>query len=123
MSGKPAVKWLAQPQKHDYPAAQTYLNLLRNPKDAAGLAARLRKAPMSAFMARDILRASGEPLMGSTDFHVRQDGKKIQAEVALSPVLLVRDSVNGKVVIADGNHRLCCVYGLDPNAVVPCKIV
>jgi hypothetical protein len=38
-------------------------------------------------------------------------------------MLLVRDKSNGKVVIADGYHRLCAVYGFDEDAVIPCKIV
>ena len=46
-----------------------------------------------------------------------KDGEK------LSPILLVRDSVNGKVIIADGYHRLCAVYSFDEDAVIPCKIV
>jgi hypothetical protein len=25
-------------------------------------------------------------------------------------------------IIADGYHRLCAVYSLDENAVIPCKI-
>jgi len=29
---------------------------------------------------------------------------------------------NGKVIIADGYHRLCAVYSYDENAVIPCKI-
>ena len=29
----------------------------------------------------------------------------------------------GKVVIADGYHRLCAVYGFDEDAWIPCKIV
>jgi hypothetical protein len=35
----------------------------------------------------------------------------------------VRDRQNGKVVIADGYHRLCAVYARDEDAVMPCKIV
>jgi hypothetical protein len=38
-------------------------------------------------------------------------------------LLLVRDNANGKVIIADGYHRLCAVYSLDEDAVIPCKIV
>jgi hypothetical protein len=43
--------------------------------------------------------------------------------VRLSPLLLVRDEKNGRVVIADGYHRLCAVYEIDEDAWVPCKIV
>jgi hypothetical protein len=35
----------------------------------------------------------------------------------------VRDRANGKVVIADGYHRLCAVYTFDEDAWIPCKIV
>jgi hypothetical protein len=30
---------------------------------------------------------------------------------------------NGKVVVADGYHRLCAVYQIDEDAWIPCKIV
>ena len=39
------------------------------------------------------------------------------------PFLLVRDTVNGKVVIADGYHRLCAVYSFDEDALIPGKII
>ena len=38
-------------------------------------------------------------------------------------ILLVRDEPHGKVVIADGYHRLCAVYGFDEDAWIDCKIV
>jgi len=41
----------------------------------------------------------------------------------LSPLLLVRYPANGRVIIADGYHRLCAVYAFDEDVVVPCKIV
>jgi hypothetical protein len=44
-------------------------------------------------------------------------------KVSLSPLLLVRDEASGKVVIADGYHRLCSVYLFDEDAWIPCKIV
>jgi CRISPR-associated endonuclease Cas2 len=42
---------------------------------------------------------------------------------SLSPILLVRDSNNGKVVIADGYHRLCAVYSMGEDELIPCKSV
>ena len=42
---------------------------------------------------------------------------------ALSYLSLVRDKAHGKVVIADGYHRLCAVYTFDEDAEIPCKIV
>jgi hypothetical protein len=40
-----------------------------------------------------------------------------------SPLLLVRDEPHGKVVIAEGYHRLCAVYSIDEDAWIPCKII
>jgi len=37
--------------------------------------------------------------------------------------LLYSLTANGKVIIADGYHCLCSVYGFDEDAVIPCKIV
>jgi hypothetical protein len=54
---------------------------------------------------------------------VDADRRKIRAGRKLSPLLLVRDTRNGKVVIADGYHRLCAVYGFAEDALIPCKIV
>jgi hypothetical protein len=36
---------------------------------------------------------------------------------------MVRDIDNGKVIIADGYHRMCSIYGFDEDAVIMCKIV
>lgn len=44
-------------------------------------------------------------------------------EKPLSPLLLLRDQQNGKVVIADGYHRLCAIYALNEDALIPCKII
>jgi len=41
---KMKVKWLGKPQKHDYPAAQSYLSLTLDPKVAKDLADRLERA-------------------------------------------------------------------------------
>lgn len=41
----------------------------------------------------------------------------------LSPLLLVRDEAHGKLVIADGYHRLCAIYGFEEDAWIHCKIV
>jgi hypothetical protein len=119
----PAIKWLANVEAQDYPAALSYLSLIYADKDAAKTVARLRKAAIGAFKAKDILRASRLSSLGVSNSHVLKDRKKIMKGKALSPVLLVRDSDNGKVIIADGYHRLCAVYEFDEDAVIPCKIV
>ncbi len=123
MKKQPEIKWLPEPEKHDYPAAASYLGLIHDTATVEAVVAKLKKAPMSSFKAKDIFRASGLSLLGVSNSHVDKDRKKIQAGKDLSPLLLVRDTPNGKVVIADGYHRLCAVYGLDEDALIPCKIV
>ena len=123
MASKPIIKWLATSEDQDYPAAESYLSLIYDSKTAAKLSRKLKKAPVSEFKARDIFRASGLSLLGVSNSHVEKDRKRILAGLSLSPLLLVRDPSNGKVVIADGYHRLCSVYGFDEDAVIPCKIV
>jgi hypothetical protein len=86
------------------------------------LAGSLRRARVSHFKAKDIFRASALSLLGVSNSHVEKDRKKIKNGKELSPLLLVRDKVNGKVVIADGYHRLCAVYSLNEDALIPCKI-
>ena len=117
------VKWVAEPEEHDYPAAESYLLLLYPSDVAADLIKKLRSVPVSSFKAKDIFRASQLSLLGISNSHVEKDRKKIANGRELSPLLLVRDKINGKVIIADGYHRLCAVYSLDEDALIPCKIV
>ena len=121
--GKKSPNWLPQPELHNYPAAQSYLSLVFPPAQAARLARRLRAAPVVQFKAKDIFRASGLSLLGISNSHVKRDQKKIAEGEALSPLLLVRDSTHGRVVIADGYHRLCAIYSFAEDAVIRCKIV
>jgi len=116
-------KWLAKPEKHDYPAAISYLSLIYDEKTATKFAKALEKAPMTSFKAKDIFRASRLPLLGTTNSHVRKNQKKLAAGKKLSPLLLDRVPGNNKVIIADGYHRMCAVYSVDEDAPVPCKIV
>jgi hypothetical protein len=117
------IKWLREPEEHDYPAAQSYLTLIYDDPTVAKYVKQLRKAPVSGFKAKDIFRASRLSLLGISNSHVDKDRKKINAGDKLSPLLLVRDPQNGNVVIADGYHRMCAVYSFDEDAVIPCKIV
>ena len=117
------IGWLEAPEEHDYPAAQSYLSLVYADAAAAALVRKLRKAPIRQFKAKDIFRASALSLLGVSNHHVEKDRKKILAGKKLSPLLLVRDAKNGRVVIADGYHRLCSVYMFDEDALIPCKIV
>ncbi len=116
-------KWLPEVQQNNYPAAASYLTLLFPTKGAEQIVGKLRAAGVSQFKAKDIFRASQLSLLGVSNSHVEHDRKKIRNGAALSPILLVRDEKIGKVIVADGYHRLCAVYGFDEDAWIPCKIV
>lgn len=120
---KTKIKWLSKPQKHDYPAAQSYLSLTFEPRTAKNLADKLERARMTEFAAKDIFRASGLSLLGISNSHVEKDRTQIILNESLSPLLLCRDKDRGKLIIADGYHRLCAVYTFDEDAMIPCKIV
>ena len=117
------IKWLKQPEDHDYPAALSYLALIFDEEEATMYVNKLRQAPIAQFKAKDIFRASGLSSLGISNAHVEKDQKKIQSGRELSPLLLIRDSVNGKVIIADGYHQLCAIYSFNEDAVIPCQIV
>ncbi|MFI5336217.1 MAG: hypothetical protein ACHQ5A_05515 [Opitutales bacterium] len=123
MSKPIEIKWLTAVEGHDYPAAESYLLLLYPEKRVAGMLARLRRAPLVQFKAKDIFRASQLSQLGVSNSRVEKDRKKIRKGQALSPLLLVRDERHGRVVIADGYHRLCAIYGFDEDAWIPCQII
>ena len=117
------INWLPQVEESDYPAAESYLGLLYKEEHVAELVSRLRSAAVVEFKAKDIFRASQLSLLGISNSHVEKDSKKIRDGIALSPLLLVRDEQQSKLVIADGYHRLCAIYGFDEDALIHCKIV
>jgi hypothetical protein len=117
------ITWLKVPEEHDYPAAESYLSLIYDDKTVSTLVQQLQKAPMSTFKSKDIFRASSLSLLGVSNLRVEKDRQKIRSGKQLSPLLLVRDPAHGKVIIADGYHRLCAVYSFDEDATIPCKIV
>jgi hypothetical protein len=119
----PGIQWLKDVAKHDYAAAGSYLGLLHPDGTVRKLMKRLKRARVTEFMAKDIFRASQLSLLGATNAHVEGDRMKIREGKGLSPVLLVRNEPNGRVVIADGYHRLCAVYQFEEDAVIRCKIV
>jgi hypothetical protein len=117
------ARWLAQPEDHNYPAAQSYLSLVYDERTVKEKIDALRRAPPATFKAKDIFRASGLSLLGVSNAHVAKDQKKIRDGKKLSPLLLVRDPAHARVIIADGYHRLCAVVSFDEDADIPCKIV
>lgn len=113
--------WRDEPEEHDIPAAESYLTLLVGPAEAARIGKSLRKQDgLTRYAAKDILRASGLPLLGETDSEVAADLAKVKDGTKLSPVLLVQGS---PLWIADGYHRVCASYHLDEKAPVPCRLV
>lgn len=123
MPKPPSIDWLDEPEEHDYPAALSYLKLIYDEKTAAKYVERLKAAGMTSFKSKDVFRASGLSLLGISNSHVNRDRTKIEAGEKLSPILLIRVPALGKVVIADGYHRLCAIYSFDEDALIPCKIV
>ena len=100
------ILWLDEVEDHDYPAAESYLRLIYEDKLAKQIVKKLRKSQVVEFKAKDIFRASELSLLGVSNSHVDKDSKKIAKGTALSPLLLVRDQSQGRVVIADGYHRM-----------------
>ena len=123
MAKKKSPQWLADVEEHNYPAAQSYLGLIFSDKKTQKLITALRGATVVQFKAKDIFRASRLSILGISNLHVDKDRQKIANGKALSPILLVRDTSNGNVIIADGYHRMCALYGYNEDAWIPCKIV
>jgi len=120
---KQKIKWLPKPEDHNYPAAKSYLSLIFNETDANRMSKSLKNVPIIEFKAKDIFRASKLSLLGISNLHVNKNIKKIKAGNKISPILLVRDSKSGNVVIADGYHRMCAVYHFNEDALIPCQII
>jgi len=113
--------WKPEPEDQDFPAAASYLSLLVGPSVAKKLAKALQKQDgITLYAAKDLLRASQLPLLGSDDSEVAADLKKVTLGTKLSPVLLVEGD---PLWVADGYHRICASYHIDEKAEVPCRIV
>jgi len=112
--------WLADPEAHDFPAAMDYLELLFPKQTAKSLADKLRKSSTIQKKAKDVLRASGLPLVPRENIHVKDNLKKVKKGKKLSPVLLVSCE---RLIIADGYHRVCAIYYLSEDLEIPCRLV
>lgn len=117
------VEWLSKPSAKDYPAAEAYLQLVFKKKKAFKLANKLRRAPITQFAAKDILRASGLPMAEVSAFDWKNQKNEVKHHTPLSPILLVRRGKGDNLIVADGFHRLCAVFAFDQQAEVLCKIV
>jgi hypothetical protein len=93
------VKWLDQPQAHDFDAAADYLSLVGEPDAVEKTVTALRSAEQTFRKAKDILRAAGLALLSTSN---------------------PRDA---RLQIADGYHRVCASYVTDENTSIPCRLV
>ena len=120
----PAEHWKPTPEEHDYPAAADYLALLYPEQIAGALVEELRGAETIHRKAKDLMRASGLPLLPQTDPEVVRDVKKIARGEQLSPILLVRGRADAGIplLVADGYHRICASYHLEEDADIPCRL-
>ncbi len=120
-----AVRWLDEPEAHDFDAAKDYLSLVGDPDVVEKTVAALQKALPTYRKAKDILRAAQLDLLPTTNPHVKADLEKIRVGKRLSPMLLVRgDAKSGALLqIADGYHRVCASYVTDENTNIPCRLV
>lgn len=111
----------ADPEEHDFPAAQDYLELVFEPEKAKLLAGALKDAATVTKKAKDIFRASGLPLLPKSNVHVQENLRKFKKKQKLSPILLTRG--HEKLIIADGYHRLCAAIYLTEDLNIPCRLV
>lgn len=121
----PTVKWLPKPAEHDYSAARSYLMLNLGKKSANKLIEKLARAKCVIFAAKDVLRASGLPLLPRTNPDVEKELARVAAGEALSPCLLIRGRLDKgrSAQIVDGYHRICASNYLDEDAAIPVHIV
>jgi hypothetical protein len=121
---KHKLTWKKKPVSGDYEAARSYLSLLLPASRINAILRALRASPVSQHSAKDLLRASGLPLLPPEEASVKDDLKKIGKGKALSPVLLVRGNWSNGIalMVADGYHRICAVYHHDEAAAIACQL-
>lgn len=124
-STAPSVKWLSMPAKHDYPAARSYLSLNLGKKTVDRIVKKLAETKCVSFKAKDILRASGMPLLPRTNPDVKKELARVAAGEALSPCLIIRGRLDkGQLAqIADGYHRICASNHVNEDADIPVQII
>ena len=121
---KQKLAWKKTPERGDYAAATAYLSLILPERRAKAVVRTLRAARIVEHAAKDLLRASGLPLLPRDEASVREDLKKIDKGKPLSPVLLVRGDMTKAIplIVADGYHRICAVCYYDESAPIAIQI-
>ena len=110
---KKAIKWYGVLKPEHIDAAIDYLSLFF---DKARLKVIKKKITenqknLISYKAKDILRASGFAPLSPNDSEIVDQLKRIRNGLPLHPIILV--TVNSKLYIADGFHRVCACYSLD----------
>jgi hypothetical protein len=119
---KKNIRWEKRPDKKDYDAALNYLSLIYPTAHARKLVKSLYGSKMIERAAKDLLRASGLPLLSREEPHVNDDLTKIRKGKPLSPVLLIQGDLTKQIplIVADGYHRICAICYYDENTPIPC---
>jgi hypothetical protein len=122
---KEEIIWKRKSESEDYDAALKYLSLIFPIATAEKLVRALHKASLVEHAAKDLLRASGLPMLPRDEAHVDEDLKRIHKGKALVPVLLIRGGMDKGVplVVADGYHRICAICYYQESAPIVCRIV
>jgi len=118
----PSITWQDDAPPSDYEAAGHYLSLVDVQKNIDKALADLKAGAIVEYKATDLLRAAQLAVPKADDRPTREQIKKIKRGEPVSPVLLVRVPALKKVIIADGFHRICAAYRIDPDVVLHCKL-
>jgi hypothetical protein len=121
---KGKLVWKKKPERDDYDAAQAYLSLIYGSQHTKALIRSLRASSLSERSAKDLLRASGLPLLPADESSVQGDLKRIAKGKPLAPVFLITGDMSKGIplVVADGYHRICAVCHYDEHAPVACQM-
>jgi hypothetical protein len=116
--------WKKKPEEKDYESARQFLSLLYSKGDTRKLLRALQRAPSVEYVAKDLLRASGLPLLVREEPHVNEDLRKIHKREPLAPVLLVPGDMSKGIalIVADGYHRICAVCYFDEDTPIRCRL-
>lgn len=109
------VRWREKPEAKDFTAAAAYLKLILPDRKATAGVVKLRRARNIWQPPKNVERASGLKLLPSDDPEVADKLKKLKKGQPLSPILLVRGNLPGRMplIIADGYHRVGASYIVD----------
>jgi hypothetical protein len=122
---KESTLWKEKPSAKDFTAALSFLCLIYPTADAKKLVGALRRARTIEHAAKDLLRASGLPLLPHDEAHVADDLKRIRKGKPLSPVLLIQGDMSRCIplIVADGYHRICAIWHYDEDAPISCRLI